>query len=63
MQHAISWLPAMFMRLYRALGFGLAIDPPREFKRSIKIYRPQLGECPMCGEELMECDCQWSAQA
>ena len=54
----------LFARLKRWLGI-VPIDPPREFAETLELRRPaphSVSECPMCGNEVMECDCLWSAQ-
>lgn len=59
--------PTLFQRIVMALGFGVPLDPPREFSETVDIRPLNVGrcvsECPMCGDEILECDCQWSAQA
>lgn len=51
---------SLFARLRQWLGV-VPLDPPREFAKTLRLH-PQVCECPLCGNEVMECDCQWSAQ-
>ena len=52
---------ALLLVFWRAIGGGTPLEPPREFAHRLDVGRC-VGECPQCRNELMDCDCQWSAQ-